>query len=316
MRPFRFGVLTGAGSPDDLRSIATEAEARGYSTLALSDHLDLSGAHVARLSWLPALAYAAACTSTLRLTTMVANQDLRHPAVLAREVVSLDILAGGRVELGLGAGWNPVEYRWAGLSLDPPKQRIARLAEYVSVVRGLVEPDREDAFDFAGEHFVVSAMPRVPASPQRPLPIMLGGSQPTMLALAASRADIVNILTLRETGSTDDVLAPRIRWIRDAANVAGRDPEVGMSVVLVAADADDPADAVREALPRSPFARHVAASQSVEAISKAPHVLAGSTGLIEAELRRRREVWGVSYYIIPAESMSDFQPVLDALSGA
>jgi hypothetical protein len=89
-----------------------------------------------------------------------------------------------------------------------------------------------------------------------------------------------------------------------------------MSIVLVATEADDPVDAVTAALPRSPFAQHVAESQSIEAVSRAPHVLAGHADRIGAELVRRRERWGISYYVIPSESMSDFQPVVDRLAGA
>ena len=87
-RAFRFGVLSPAADAASWLRDAREAEARGYSTLVLTDHLDLSGAHVTRLAWVPALAAAAAVTTRLRFTVMVANQDLRHPAVLARDVAA------------------------------------------------------------------------------------------------------------------------------------------------------------------------------------------------------------------------------------
>lgn len=313
LRPFRFGVLSPASTAATWHEVAHEAEDRGYSTLVLTDHLDLSGAHVTRLSWLPAMASAAAVTTTLRFTTMVANQDLRHPAVLARDVATLDHLSEGRFELGLGAGWNPVEYAWAGIPLDPPAVRVRRLGEYATVVRGLLQPGTAEPLDFSGEFFTITGMPRVPASVQDPLPLMLGGSQRGMLSMAARLADIVNINTLKQSGSVDEVLGERTAWVSDAAG--DRSPELGTSIVLVATDAADPTEAVRRALPRSRFAQHVAQSQPLESIAAANHVLAGDVSGIAEELLRRRERWGLSYYVVPAESMADLQPVLDRLAG-
>lgn len=310
MRAFRFGVLTRAGEADELHDCAREAEDRGYSTLALTDHLDLSGAHVTRLAWLPALASAAAVTTSLRFTTMVANQDLRHPATLAREVATLDLLSSGRFELGLGAGWNPVEYAWAGIELDSPGVRIARLGEYVAVIQGLLDGTAADPFTLDGEFFRITDMPRIPASVQQPLPLMLGGSQRSMLTLAGDRADIVNINTLKETGTVDDVLPRKLEWIHSS----GRHPELCASIVLVATGSDDPTTAVEQAMPTSPFARRVAERQPAHDIARACHVLAGSHAGIVDELNRRREAYGLSYYVIPAESMAAFQPVLEALA--
>lgn len=315
MRPFRFGVVCSAGNRAELHELAREVEDRGYSTLAVTDHLDLSGAHVARLSWLPALASVAAVTSTLRLTTMVANHDLRHPAVLARDVATLDVLSDGRVELGLGAGWNPVEYGWAGLTLDPPATRVRRLSEYVAIVRGLLDGTVDTPFDLDGEFFTITAMPRVPASMQQPLPIVLGGSQRVVLSTAAREADTVNLLTLRDAGTADEVYREKSTWVHDAARAAGRDPELATSVVLVATDRTDPVEAVEAALPRSPFARHVAESRPLASIAAAPHVLAGDVSCIAEELVRRRELYGLSYYVMPAETLVEFQPVVDALAG-
>lgn len=306
---FRFGVLTRAADRGALHETAREAQDRGYSTLALTDHLDLSGAHVTRLAWLPALASAAAVTTTLRFTTMVANQDLHHPATLAREVATLDIVSDGRFELGLGAGWNPVEYGWAGIELDSPAARIARLFEYVAIIRGLLD-DSAAPFSLTGSHFTISDMPRIPASIQQPLPIMVGGSRRGMLTLAAQSADIVNINTLKEPGTVDDVLPEKIEWIR----ATGKQPEIGTSVVLVATGAADPTAAVELAMPTSPFARAVAEHQPMSDISRACHVLAGSPSHIAEELIRRREAYGLSYYILPAESMDDFQAVMELVA--
>ena len=241
---------------------------------------------------------------------MVANQDLRHPAVLAREVATLDILSDGRFELGLGTGWNPIEYDWAGITLDAPGTRIARLGEYVDIMRALLDGD-DAPLTYAGSHFRITDMPRQPASLQQPLPIMLGGSGPRMLALAAQKADIVNVNTLKDPRSTDVVLGEMLGAVRSV----GTDPELGTSIVLIATGDSDPIEAVRLAMPTSRFAQHVANSHPIEAIAEVNHVLAGSPGAIADELRRRREVWGLSYYVIPSSAMGDFQPVLDELRG-
>ena len=301
----RFGLLTSAADRAGLHEDARRAEGDGFDLLALTDHLDLSGAHVARLAWLPALASAAAVTSTLRFTTMIANQDLREPAVLACDVASLDRVSDGRYELGLGAGWNEAEYRWAGIAYAPAGQRISRLAEVAQAVRGITS-DAPGPFTLRGEYVTIDAMPRVP-SVQQPIPLRMGGAQPRMLALAARMADIVNLLTLRDSGPTDEVLPAKIAMLGDSPAVRE------LSVVLVATGADDPVEAVRRALPTNPFAQRVAADLGVEAVARLPHVLAGSPGAIAEELLRRREKYGIVSTIMPAGSAPDVAPVLARL---
>src|SRR5215208_1119538 len=131
-RPFRFAV--GAGKLTDVRTLvqrARLAESLGYSTFLMSDHL------LDQLSPLVALSVVASATTTLRLGTFVLNNDLRHPAVLAQELASLDLLSDGRLEIGLGAGWNVNEYRGAGLSFEAYPTRFARMRESVAVLKGL-----------------------------------------------------------------------------------------------------------------------------------------------------------------------------------
>jgi alkanesulfonate monooxygenase SsuD/methylene tetrahydromethanopterin reductase-like flavin-dependent oxidoreductase (luciferase family) len=125
-RPFRFGVLgesirTGA----ELTDTARRAEGFGYSTLLLRDHL-VAEPFGHQLAPLVALAAAAAATTTLRIGTLVLANDYRHPALLAKEAATLDVLSDGRFELGLGAGWLSDEYRRAGMaSIRPPSASVA-----------------------------------------------------------------------------------------------------------------------------------------------------------------------------------------------
>jgi len=314
LHPFRFGALSPAATASDWLRDAREAEARGYSTLVLTDHLDLSGAHVTRLSWLPAMGAAAAVTSRLRFATMVANQDLRHPAVLAREVATLDVISAGRFELGLGAGWAEKEYGWAGLRFDAAGRRIERLEEYVEVVQRLLALRPGETCSLPGRHFRIDAMPGGPFPVQAHVPLMLGGARPKMLALAGRRADIVNILTLQDVGATDQVLNDKLDWVRSGAGERFDTLELATAVALVATAHADPAEAVRRALPRVPFAQHLAARMSLETLAASCFVLAGSSERIVDELLRRRERWGISYYVLPAEAMDELQPVVERLA--
>lgn len=301
------GVLCAAADGVRLRQTAQRAESLGFARLAVTDHLDLSGAHVSRLSWVPALAFAAAATTTLRLTPMVANQDLRNAAVMACDLSSLDRLSDGRIELGIGAGWNTAEYQWAGLPYAPAGERIERLGEVIEAVRGLLD-GQPGPFSLDGRYVRIDAMPRVP-SMQQPIPLRMGGAQPRMLALAAARADIVNLNTLRETEPTDIVLD---RMTHQLGTFAG---PIELSVVMVAIG-DDPVEAIRAELPGNRFAQHVVAAHGadgIDALVRMPHVLAGSVTAIAEELLRRRERWSVSSTIVPDGAMDALAPVLELL---
>src|SRR3954451_6360041 len=123
---FRFAVQTpGAATADAWRTAVRRAEDLGYDVLTLPDHFG------SQLSPIPALAAAAMASSRIRLSMFVLANDWRNPAGVARDVATIDALSGGRVELGMGAGWNADEYAQIGAGFDPPVPRIARLAEAV-----------------------------------------------------------------------------------------------------------------------------------------------------------------------------------------
>lgn len=135
MRPFRFGVSArGLGGPGEWTALARRVEALGYDTFSVADHL-VEGL----LPPLVALAHAAEATERIRLGTLVLNNDLRHPAMTAREAAALDVLSGGRVELGLGAGHSRPEYEQVGLPFDDAAVRVARLEESATVIAGSSE---------------------------------------------------------------------------------------------------------------------------------------------------------------------------------
>src|SRR5258708_12180313 len=123
-RPFRFGVsVNRVRSKEEWVATARKAESLGYSTLLMPDHLGN------QLAPFAALMAAAEATQKIRIGRFVFDNDFRHPVVLAKEAATLDLLSGGRLELGLGAGWQPAEYEQAGIPYEPAGVRISSITE-------------------------------------------------------------------------------------------------------------------------------------------------------------------------------------------
>src|SRR5207245_8359785 len=143
VRPFRFGYTGGASSKrEKLLGSARTVEALGYSTFGLADHF------VRPFAPLIAGQAVADATTTLRITQTVLAQDFREPAMLAKELATLDVLSEGRLQVGLGAGWLRQEYEDAGMRFDSAPARIARLEETAIILKGLFA---EGPFSFTGE---------------------------------------------------------------------------------------------------------------------------------------------------------------------
>src|SRR2546428_8585793 len=182
MKPFRFGInMREAKSRAEWQDKARKVEALGSSVLLVPDHL------AAMLATIPAVMSAADATTRLRVGTNVVNNDLRHPVLLAREAATMDVLTDGRLELGLGAGYMRVEYDQAGLRFDRGGIRVERLAESVTIIKGLLGGTE---VDFAGQHYRVTGHRIHPRPIQRPHPpIIIGRNRPRLLALGAKQAD-------------------------------------------------------------------------------------------------------------------------------
>jgi probable F420-dependent oxidoreductase len=166
-RPFRFGVIhehsqSSAAWAGHVRRV----EDLGFSTFLIRDHFvpDFFGDQPAPLV---ALASAAALTTRLRLGTMVLAVDYRHPVMLAKETATLDLVSGGRLELGLGAGWLHREYETAGLSFDSAGTRIERLEETIRIIDGLFGAG---PISFAGKHYTVTVWTVIPSRSSAPVP--------------------------------------------------------------------------------------------------------------------------------------------------
>jgi alkanesulfonate monooxygenase SsuD/methylene tetrahydromethanopterin reductase-like flavin-dependent oxidoreductase (luciferase family) len=172
------------------RAIAAACERHGVPDLFRSDHyLPLEGHHDREVldAW-GTICALAATTTTLRLGTLVSPATFRHPSVLAKLAATADQISGGRVSLGLGAGWHAGEHVAYGFPFAPTRERMDVFAEQLEIVHGLL---REPGFAFAGEHYVLEGVDALPR-PAR-LPIVVGGSGGRRsLALAARFADEYN----------------------------------------------------------------------------------------------------------------------------
>jgi probable F420-dependent oxidoreductase len=308
MKPFRFGIQsTGPADADGWAALARRVESLGYDTLTCADHFD------GQFAPLPALVAAAEATTTLRLGTMVLANDFRHPVVTAKEVATADVLSGGRFEFGIGAGWMTTDYEQAGIAMDRPGVRIARLAEAIQVIRPLVAGE---TVDHDGEHYRITGLVGFPAAVQQPgVPLVVGGGGRRILELAGRVADIVGINVDLRAGVIDERAGPtgtpeatdeKIAWVRAAAG--DRFDEIELQVrVHVAAPTDDPegmAEVMAPALGIDP----------ADALAS-PHALVGTVpGMIET-LQARRERWGISYIGLSVDAMESMAPVIEALTG-
>lgn len=301
MKELRFGVHVVASSAgDEWASVARKAEERGFSVLTLPDHL-LDGC----LSPFAALGVAAEATSILRFGTLVLNNDLRHPALVAREVLALDWLSGGRMELGVGAGsaMSSGEHESIGVPFDDGQQRVARLAEAVEVLDGLL---RGDEVTFHGEHYHLIGDRAWPPPTQHPRPpILVGGHGRQLLQLAAERADVVGLSGKQARPLACDAVDQRIALIRNAS--AGRDLELQALVqrVLVTDRPRDAAAALREHVPEL----------SVEDVLETPHLWIGSITSICDKVRATRERWGLSYFTVFDHDLDAVTQIVTRLTG-
>src|SRR2546426_3745581 len=180
-RPFRFAVQEHrAPSAKAWKDNARRVDAHGYSALYLPDHFtDQVGPFAALMA-------AADATTSLRVGSLVFDNDYRHPVVLAKEAATIDLLSDGRLDLGLGAGWLVSDYEQAGIPYDSPGTRIERMEEGLQIIKGLMAGG---SFSFTGKHYRISGMEGFPLPVQKPHPpIVIGGGGRRMLSLAAREA--------------------------------------------------------------------------------------------------------------------------------
>jgi probable F420-dependent oxidoreductase len=314
-RTFRFGVVgEGIRSGPELVATARRAEELGYDTLLLRDHF-VAAPFGDQLAPMVALMAAAAATRTLRVGTLVLDNDYRHPVLLAKEAATLDLLSGGRFELGIGAGWARDEYERAGMAFDPPGIRVDRLEEAVRVLKGLFAGS---VLTSPGHHSSVTELQSFPMPAQRPHPpILIGAGSRRMLSIAGREADIVGILprALPDGTISDDLqerspaaIAQKVEWVRQAAGDRFGQVELSAMVSVVVADNHHKA-AEQLAVERG------WGSEAAGAILEMPSILVGSVDRIADDLQARRDRFHLSYYVVSDEDMEAFASVIDRLAG-
>lgn len=309
-RPFRFGVQcsTPPGTGGEAwAELARTCESMGYATLTVADHFD------DQLAPIPALMAAADATSTLRVGALVLCTDFTHPVVIAKEAATIDVLSGGRFELGLGAGWMTTDYEQTGITFDRAGTRIDRMREALEVIDRLWA---DEPCSFAGEHFTISGLDGLPKPLQRPRPpILVGGGGRRVLSFAARAADIVGLnVDLRRgvidanagPNATDEATAEKLAWVREAAGSRFDELELHVRVHLVVVTDDrwGMANALGPAFGMTP-----------EQALRSPHALAGSVEEIVDDLVERRERWGISYIGVGLDSLQALEPVVAKLAG-
>jgi probable F420-dependent oxidoreductase len=288
----------------DWRDRARAAEGLGYSALYVTDHFD------AQFGPLVALTVAAEATETLHVGTLVLNNDLRNPVVLAQEIASLGLAAEGRIEVGLGAGWLRTDYEETGIDYDAAGVRVARLAESLTVMKSLWS---EGETTFEGAHYTVRGA-RCEPRPESPPRIIVGGGGRRVLTVAAEQADIVGVNTSLASGEKGGDMAAQasfehydrcLAWVREAAGDRFDSLELQIAAFAVNVVGS------RRAAARTASMLGFPGEEALDL----PIVLLGTEDELCERLLERREKWGFSNIVVPGEAMEVFAPVVSRLAG-
>jgi probable F420-dependent oxidoreductase len=299
---FRFSVVTTGGTASSLRDwpgYARRVEDLGFSVLQVADHYD-NGAVCT-----PRLAAAAMATTTLRVGSYVYNNDFRHPVLLAREAAEIDVLSGGRMELGLGAGWSKDEYDRIGLSFDPGAARAARYEEAVRIIRDL---HAGGVVTLQGAYYNVTDCELHVEPVQQPIPLLLGGGGPRMTRFSAMHADTVAFVPRSlPTGGIDpaefstEAFDEKIAILDNTARLRpGQPPERAILAFEVHRALD--------LVPENSWAPR-------EVIARGPYCLVGDTPRLVDAIVERRERWGLTHWTCWEDDIDTFVPIIAALQG-
>ena len=305
-RPLRFATQSGgAPTAEEWLSRARRLEAIGYTTLAMPDHM-VGGAWAS----LPALAAAAVATRTIRLGNLVLDNDFRNPVVLARELATLDVISGGRVEIGLGAGWLDRDYQSTGIAFDRGRVRVERLAEAVRLLKRLFA---EDEVTFDGRYYRTERSECRPRPVQRPWPpLLIAAGGPRMLELAGREADIVAIVA-PDAGvrppRVEDVSLDAVRAQIDRVRIAAGDRfgEIELSQFLDVTLTDDREAAIRERAER--------AGRDPEVLRRSIYAGIGTLEQLRDQIRENRRRLGITYFCLRGPHVEELAPIVKELSG-
>lgn len=289
------------------RETARRIESLGYATATMPDHF------TEQFAPMPALQALLDATTTLRAGALVFDNDYKHPAILAKELATMDVLSDGRVEIGLGAGWMRTDYDQLGLDYDRAGVRIDRFVEGLAVIRGAMGPG---PFSFSGTHYEISEYDGQPKPVQTPCPpVLIGGGGPRVLRIAAQEADIVGINGTLSTGEFGeaafatmalDAVADKVAIVADAAGERIGDIELNIRTFFNKVTDDRDAAVGR-------IARAVGVDATM--LETSPFALIGSHSSIVEDLLAMREQFGFSYVIVGANEIESFAPIVAQLAG-
>ena len=311
-QPFRFGLQThGPIEGMSWTDTAKFAEQQGYSSLLVPDHFH------GQYGPMTALAAAAAVTTELKVGALVFGNDYRHPIMLAKEMATLDHIAEGRVEFGIGAGWMRTDYDQTGMTYDRPGLRIERMVESLQIIKRCWQ---EGSFDFAGEHYQIDGydglpLPYTPGGP----PVIIGGGGPRMLGVAAEHADIVAITANLRAGEVGaDAISDSMPEAYDAklarvGEVLGdRLDDTEINSLAMNTTITDDRDGALEF-----FAGMFGAPK--EHVAETPALIVGSVDEIVETLQERRDRWGFNYVVVQqngGQGLERFNEVISTLAGS
>lgn len=317
--PFRFAVQSfNAESGKDWADKVKKAEALGYSAFHVADHilgpgaaLDKANHPVQNIAAVPAMAYAAAVTDTIKIGCRVFCIDYQHPVVLTKQALTIDMLSGGRLEFGLGAGWVKEEYAAIGIDFDEPRVRIDRLGDVIEAIEAFMADGPVAVANNTVQWRDFEGLPK----PKNRPPIMVGGGSPRILRLAGAKADIVSLNFNNRKGmigpdgvqlSSEAETQKKLGWIREGAGERFDDLEIeiGAYFTFVMDDAKPVVDGFCQAF-----------GLTEEEMLKHPHGLFGGVDTICEELERRRALHGISYVTVGEEAMEPFAPVVARMNG-
>ncbi|TMB86928.1 MAG: TIGR03621 family F420-dependent LLM class oxidoreductase [Chloroflexi bacterium] len=287
-RKFRFGIAGRAQTRTAWQDFARQAEDLGFSTLLIPDHF------TSQMAPLPAIVSVAAVTSRLRFGTNVLDNDFRHPAVLAKEAATVDLLTDGRFELGVGAGWSPSDYSQTGIPFDTGNVRFERLKEAVHIITAAFGPE---PVSFSGKYYAVQELNVLPKPVQKPgPPLLLGASRPRMLAYAGQVADIVGLedqqwpqRDLHANHIPVANAAEQVAIVREAAGA--RFDQIELSILLARIVITDRPHEAAESMAAN-------LGLSVEQVLGSASILIGSVDSMIEQLQERRERLGISYPVV------------------
>jgi probable F420-dependent oxidoreductase len=293
-----------AASAGEWREVARKAEGLGYATLLVADHFG------PQLAPLAALVTAVDATRALRVGTFVLDNDFRHPAMTAKESATVDLLTDGRLELGIGAGWNPADYARTGLTFESAAVRVAKLEEAVGIIERFFQGGK---VTFSGRYYQVQDLDAEPRPVQQPgPPILIGAAGKRMLTLAARHADILNFPDRPSVGvstagnpglglSMDQQMA----IVRAAAGE--RYPNLELSSLTIPRFVDDVTGSIG--------ALAMQMRTTPEIVAAMPGTLVGSRQAIVDKLQENRERYDISYPVVPGAAIDAMAPIVGQLTG-